>query len=786
MKLKLESKYAASVPKYYQRLFYQLVSLFLIAAIFSIGALVQMGVNVDTSIKSVAPAITDNRAISDGIDRISSYAENRFLLVLVANSETELEVGFDAIRAHLRELSPTFYVDQSGELSTVFSDFIKNNQFHLLTTDQQKVLAHATDSEITEAARRRFYDFSAALSILPVHEDPMGYASEFLLQITDAFGNALDGEIGRAKIDGQEKYFLPIPFRVKGNALDIAQQTQFINELDSTVKEIQTVAPDAIVLASGIVFFASDAATKSRDDIGLISAGSMVGITILIIVVFRSFRPLFLSIISVLFGIGMAFIFSHFVFRSIHVLTVVFGSSLIGVVVDYSLHYFYITMKSDSIKSLPGLYRALFFSLVTSIVGYSALSLSGLEILRQVAFFSIFGLISAWLVVITLGPVLQNSHATAASIWPTKIAHSLLDLASQIKKPIVLVILFVILVSAAVLSTKILRQEDGHAAFFRLDPKLAAQEKVVDELIRTHEPGTYLVVEGADDQEVYERIQNVTDRFGDVFFGVHRFIPSPKEQRDVYNSYSRLYGSNGLAFSFLKRLKADESSSQALRNRYLSAARQTVPGSEVVAALGQWLPIFWTKDNGVTYSLLMLPKSIELNSLQDHVSTTDGLSLIRISEASSIAVKDLREAAARLLAVAVILIGLLLLIRYRKVQGLAMLLVPISSIAICLICFSVLSIPISLFHVMAMFLVLGLGMDYVIFVSELSDDRVETTVAILLSATTSLLSFGLLSLSSLPLVSAFGLTVLLGNAFNLVGAIIFSGGGFDLELRTAN
>ena len=267
--------------------------------------------------------------------------------------------------------------------------------------------------------------------------------------------------------------------------------------------------------------------------------------------------------------------------------------------------------------------------------------------------------------------------------------------------------------------------------FFRLDAKLAAQEKVVDELIRTHEPGTYLVVEGADDQEVYERIQNVTDRFGDVFFGVHRFIPSPKEQRDVYNSYSRIYGSNGLAFPFLKRLKADESSSQALRKRYLSAARQTVPGSEVVAALGQWLPIFWTKDNGVTYSLLMLPKSIELNNLQDHVSTTDGLSLIRISEASSIAVKDLREAAARLLAVAVILIGLLLLIRYRKVQGLAMLLVPISSIAICLICFSVLSIPISLFHVMAMFLVLGLGMDYVIFVSELSEDRVETTVAIL-------------------------------------------------------
>lgn len=786
MKLKSESKYAASVPKYYQRLFHMLVSLFLIAAIFSIGALVQMGVNVDTSIKSVAPAITDNRAISDGINRISSYAENRFLLVLVANSETELEVGSDAIRAHLRELSPTFYVDQSSEFSTVFSDFIKKNQFHLLTTDQRKLLTHATDSEITEAARRRFYDFSAALSILPVHEDPMGYASEFLLQITDAFGSALDEEIGKAKIDGQEKYFLPIPFRVKGDALDIVQQTQFINELDSTVKEIQTVAPDIIILASGIVFFASDAAIKSREDIGLISAGSIVGITILIIVVFRSFRPLLLSIISVLFGIGMAFIFSHLIFRSIHVLTIVFGSSLIGVVVDYSLHYFYITMRADSSRSLSGLYRALFFSLVTSIVGYSALSLSGLEILREVAFFSIFGLISAWLVVMTLGPILQDSHATAGSIWPTKISRGLLNFASHIRRPVVFVILSAILVSAAVLSTKTLQQEDGYPAFFRLDPKLAAQEKAVDELIRTHEPGTYLVVEGADDQEVYERIQDVTGRFGDVFFGIHRFIPSPEEQRDIYNSYSRLYGSNGLAYAFLTGLKADKSSSQTLRDRYLSADRQTIPGSEVVAALGQWLPLFWTKDNGVTYSILMVPKSIELSSLQDHVRTTEGLSVIRISEASSIAVKDLREAATRLLAVAVILIGLLVVIRYRKLQALALLLVPVTSIATCLVFFSVLSVPISLFHVMAMFLVLGLGMDYVIFISELSEDRVDTTVAILLSATTSLLSFGLLSLSSLPLVSAFGLTVLLGNSFNLAGAIIFSAGGFGVGLSTAD
>ena len=82
----------------------------------------------------------------------------------------------------------------------------------------------------------------------------------------------------------------------------------------------------------------------------------------------------------------------------------------------------------------------------------------------------------------------------------------------------------------------------------------------------------------------------------------------------------------------------------------------------------------------------------------------------------------------------------------------------------------------NVFHVMALFLVLGLGMDYIIFAREMADKPDTTQQAILLSAVTSLLSFGLLAFSDMPVVQAFGSIILIGNTINFIAAIsLFNG-----------
>jgi len=68
-----------------------------------------------------------------------------------------------------------------------------------------------------------------------------------------------------------------------------------------------------------------------------------------------------------------------------------------------------------------------------------------------------------------------------------------------------------------------------------------------------------------------------------------------------------------------------------------------------------------------------------------------------------------------------------------------------------------------LFHVLALMLLLGVGVDYGIFLHEHPSRREAIAwLAVGLSALSTLLSFGLLSLSKTPALQAFGLTMLIG------------------------
>jgi predicted exporter len=70
-----------------------------------------------------------------------------------------------------------------------------------------------------------------------------------------------------------------------------------------------------------------------------------------------------------------------------------------------------------------------------------------------------------------------------------------------------------------------------------------------------------------------------------------------------------------------------------------------------------------------------------------------------------------------------------------------------------------------LFHVLALMLLLGVGVDYGIFMQEQSDKRdASSWLAVGLSAANTILSFGLLGLSRTPALQAFGLTMLIGTA----------------------
>ncbi|HEY9106355.1 MAG TPA: MMPL family transporter, partial [Roseateles sp.] len=86
-------------------------------------------------------------------------------------------------------------------------------------------------------------------------------------------------------------------------------------------------------------------------------------------------------------------------------------------------------------------------------------------------------------------------------------------------------------------------------------------------------------------------------------------------------------------------------------------------------------------------------------------------------------------------------------------------LASVLTVALLAICGQVLQ----LFHILPLLILLGLGVDYGIFLLE-QPGRAETRpfLSVTLAAASTLLSFGLLALSSTPALQAFGLTLLIG------------------------
>jgi predicted exporter len=116
------------------------------------------------------------------------------------------------------------------------------------------------------------------------------------------------------------------------------------------------------------------------------------------------------------------------------------------------------------------------------------------------------------------------------------------------------------------------------------------------------------------------------------------------------------------------------------------------------------------------------------------------------------------------IAAAALVVLLVLAWRYGWAGGAAVLLPTLLGIGAALAVAGYAGLPLTLFSIMALMLVLGVGVNYSIFLIEGRARSGTTFVAVTLSAATTILSFGLLAFSSTPALARFGSTLLAGIA----------------------
>jgi predicted exporter len=155
-----------------------------------------------------------------------------------------------------------------------------------------------------------------------------------------------------------------------------------------------------------------------------------------------------------------------------------------------------------------------------------------------------------------------------------------------------------------------------------------------------------------------------------------------------------------------------------------------------------------------------------------------GAQLMDLKEASESLVAAYRGRVLGALGIAALLLALTVAIALRTPRRIVRVLLPMALTTLLIL--AILrgcGVELNLFHLIALILAAGLGLDYALFFDHAGDDRADqlrTLHALIVCSLMTLLVFALLAASSIPVLRAIGSTVALGVLFNFVLALLIS------------
>ena len=750
---------------------------------------------LQTNLLALLPSTERNPVAEEAVNHLADAAGNRAVFLIGHSSD---ETAFSAARefaAQLRESGGFRHVlaDVPALEPQQITGLYLQHRFNLLSdADRAQLIGHETN--LAERLQNKLYaPFRFGLTLSPA-DDPFGLTDNWLASLPLKNLN-LEPENGLLVNRHADKTWVFVTAELPGSAYNGDIQSRVADIVKTAETRLGQRYPDTELLRTGTVFYADAARASAEDEVYRIATVSLVGMLLLLYLVFRSIRPLALGLLSVGFGIGAAVAVTIAVYGEIHLITLVFGASLIGEAIDYAIQYFAAHLgagkKWDAMAGLRRISPGLTVALVTSLLGYGALSLAPFPALSQIALFALIGLTSAWLSVFLLLPALLTRPNTRDPETAVALPRKILLKWQDNVTPRMCLILAIILVALAIPGWLQLKSNDDVHLLVARAPGLVAQEQQIRDIIGFGNTSQFFLIEGATPDDVLRNEEKLSARLDSLILkggistyqGISAFVPS-RERQDENRAL------------WAERVFTDEAGLTALLSD--AGLRDEVAAAQIAAfrasandrlTIEEWLqaPIstpfrhLWLGRTTHGYAAIVLPQGIR-DMQQLRAATADLHSVTLVDKVGSVTAlfHEYRQWSALWLLCAMVLIYAVLCIRYRWQQAAIILLPTVLAMTLALSLFGYLHIALTLFNMMGLMLVLGVGINYAIFLREGGVHAAATLAGVLLSAGTTLLSFGMLAFSSMPALSSFGLTLLIGVGISaMLAPMLLS---FDVKL----
>lgn len=724
---------------------------------------------IETDLITLVPSLSQDRSFEKPLKHffsLSSHTVNLF--VEAENFETAKKSAYQLEKV-IRQLSDRVQVQLEiggGDYHALLTFFDRHKYVLLPDTIVQR-LEHDEASALAEEAIATIYSPFFISSFSTIETDPFLLVNSKLEDVLRILALQVPSLQMRdnllyTTVEGKSALFMT--FDIPDEFPDKDGQFQFMKRFLHAVDELSHSSAVSVYM-SGVPVHSFYSQKSAQREMSIISTLSIIAAFFLFLFTYKSMKAFIVCMATLTLSTAFSYCMTSILFSSIHIFTFVFGTSVIGITMDYSIHYITHWYFGNTIQTITKkIFTSLFLSLLTTVTGYVALSFSSIELLRQVSVFSILGITSSFLTVVIVFPYIfkreprnTNQHALVLS---EAYVHTYLSFFTDRKKNVFLGA--AVLVCLSLWGLRTIRTDFSVTGLYRVPDNLISQEKAVYERMGNREQTDLIIVKADSIDALVEKEEQLGHLFKNKpYLALSQFLPSVQKQRHAAALVQKTL--LPLLEKQTETLGLDRHIFLKIREGMLHSQEHCVNLESLLdfSALSALKKLTF-KDGNSYFSLIILPKKLDGQAKDSLERTCSGVKVFSVIPAINEALKKTAHEAVLLTIGAYLVIFFIAILCLYKKQALVIIAIQLFCLLLNAGIHGLFHIPVNIFSIPALILSIGISIDYFIFFSHADSVKALTFIAVFLSMLTTVLSFGTLSLSTFIPVRSFSLSLFIG------------------------
>lgn len=663
-------------------------------------------------------------------------------LVLVNSKKLAKNVQSLALKSSLFK---SFEANIDINLNDIKSD-INRSKIALLSRGDLELLKNDKNAFFKKRAEEIFNSFSFRL--LNINDDFFSLSSGFSAKNGNVSLNLAD--LMLEVKDGKKSFFL-----LKGELKKGASSEgliKFYNELNAL-----KVGQNELFVHSSALYQAFSK-QKNESESLYMSVVSLSLTAIFLMLAFRNLRIFYVIFIAA-FGFSVAFAGTLLYLNELNILTILISTSLIGLMFDYVLHWLS-KNESEAIRagSIKNMLKIFLLGLFITLSGYLAFTFSDLRLLKEVALFSAFALVAAFLASYFFMPLVFEG----VKFYRSKIFDAFLtkfcDLSGAVARHLGVKFLAISLILLAIFlgfDLKNLSKSENIKDYSNMPKSLLTDSSYILSLTGNNQNTMIVTISRGDilggeksllDELKKRNLIKDESSLSDMFL-------SKSEQAELKEAFKKALDDEQIYVIYEKfGFSKDEVRSEILK----VLGEKELSANEILAlkSMKDFKKFVLDENASVTYA-----SDFVKGAASDEVLERYNAFSLNFASSLNESLTQAKELTLKLKIAALVVAFLLLWVYFSALISALVMGVIIFGVLLTLFIFAIFGINLSIFGVFGLILASAVGIDYMIFALNESLSEKERIYGIFCAFITSFISFFTLSFSQTAALSVFGLSV---------------------------